>query len=162
MSGTLRVAQDEWVERVLGVRPTAAAPKLSSGDFRRRWQQSYAAWQSAIAAVDEQMAALGAECRKTEDPWLIRIADLGLPAVTGNHRVPLMAACRDVSAASDDKLSVTVAKARQAIAAFAKHIATNEQVAGCDANPFGVKVSIRATLGPALTSLNNTLRLFSA
>ncbi len=159
MSEVLQIAQTAWVQRVLGVKLGDGARTPTAGDFRREWQQSLAAWREAIEDVDQQMAALGAACRSTKDPWLVRIAEMGLPAVTGNHKTPLMAACMDVTAAPPDKLPAAAAKAQQAVAAFAQHIATNPQVLGCDANPFGVKVSIRSTLGLALKSLNDTLRL---
>jgi hypothetical protein len=157
MSETLQVAKSEWVERVLGVRVGSAGP--SADDFKKRWDQSLEAWRDAIEAVDKQMEALGAACRETNDPWLKRSADLGLPAVTGNFKTPLMAACLEVSSAPPDKLAAAVAKARSALANFANHIATNPQVAGCDSNPFGVSVSIRGTLSPAMKSLSDTLHL---
>jgi hypothetical protein len=165
MADTSKSAQAEWVERVLGIRVAAGAPvgsgtaEPSSGDFKGRWQQSFEAWRDAVETVDSQMGALGAACRKTNDPWLLRIADLGLPAVTGNFKTPLMSACLDVSNASADKVAGAAAKARSAVANFAKHIASDPQVAGCDGNPFGVAVSIRATLGPALKGLNDALSL---
>jgi len=159
MSDTVRDARSEWVARVLGVRVAAGGSAPPTGDFRRQWQQSYAAWQSAIETVDAQMEALGKACRGTQDPWLANIADRGLPAVTGNFKTPLMAACFEVIQAPPDKLAAPAAKARAALTNFAKHIATNPQVAGCDSNPLGVSVSIRATLGPALKALNDALNL---
>jgi hypothetical protein len=159
MSESLRIAQLAWVERVLGVRVDSGATTPAAGDFKRRWQQSYAAWQDAIETVDKQMEALGKACREIDNPWLEKIAELGLPAVTGNFKTPLMAACFEVTQAPADKVAGPAAKARSALANFAKHIATDPQVAGCDGNPFGVSVSIRATLGPAMKSLNDTLHL---
>jgi hypothetical protein len=157
MDVALQDAQRDWVERVLGIRVGSGSPS-SPGDFKKEWQQSFAAWRDAIETVDSQMAALGAACRKIDDPWLAKIADLGLPAVTKNFKTPLMAACMDVANASPDKLAGAAAKARTAVANFANHIATDPQVAGCDGNPFGVAVSIRATLGPALKSLADALK----
>jgi hypothetical protein len=157
MSETLPVPQLEWVERVLGVRVGSGATTSPAGDFKDQWQQSFAAWRDAIETVDKQMGALAAACRQTNDPWLVRIADLGLAAVTGNYKTPLMAACLEVAGAPADKVAGPAAKARSAVANFAKHIATDPQVAGCDGNPFGVAVSIRASLGPALNSLNDAL-----
>ncbi len=159
MSETSLEARSEWVERVPGVRIPAGATSPPGGDFTKRWATSFAAWRDAIDTVDQQMAGLAAACRQTKDPWLARIADLGLPAVTGNFKTPLMAACIDVANAPPDKRAGAAAKARAAIANFAKHIASDPKVAGCDGNPFGVSVSIRATLGPALKSLNDALRL---
>ena len=159
MSGTSQTAQSEWVERVLGVQVGSGGTTPGSGDFKRLWQQSYAAWQDAIDTVDKQMASLATACRETKDPWLMNIADRGLPAVTGNLKTPLMAACLEVTQAAADKVTGPAAKARSAVASFAQHIATDPQVAGCDGNPFGIAVSIRATLGPALESLNSALSL---
>ena len=159
MSETVQSTQAAWIERVLGVRVATATATPQPGDFRRQWQQGFAAWQTAIETVDAQMDALGKACRGTQDPWLVNIADLGLPAVTGNFKTPLMAACFEVSQAPADKLAGPAAKARTALANFAKHIATNPRVAGCDENPLGVTVSIRATLGPALKALNDALHL---
>lgn len=155
---TTQIAQREWVGRVLGVQVGSGATMSSAGDFKSRWQQSFTVWRDAIETVDNQMAALGTACRKTNDPWLVRIAELGLPALTKNHKTPLMAACLEVTGAPPEKLSGAAANARSAVAKFAQHIATDPQVAGCDGNPFGVAVSIRATLGPALKSLDDALR----
>jgi hypothetical protein len=137
--------------------PDHAGPKEDT--FTQQWQRSFVAFRDAVETVDGQMDGLAAACRQTDDPWLQRIADLGLPAVTGNFKTPLMTACLEVSGASGDKVAAAAAKARTAVANFAQHLATNPQVAGCDGNPFGVPVSIRATLGPALKSLNDALRL---
>jgi hypothetical protein len=158
MAGADRSVQDQWVARVLGVAIGGGGSGLDLPSFRARWTEAVSAWQDAVEQVDKQMAALGAVLRKTDDPWLQRIAELGLPAVTGNHKVPMMAACMDVGRAGPEALPAATAAARKAITAFAQHLATNPQVAGCDTNPFKVKVSIRTTLGPALKALNDTLR----
>lgn len=158
MSVTLRPEQVDWVKRVLGLDIAASGSAAGSpDDFKARWQTSFGTWRDAIETVDGQMAALGSACRQTDDPWLANIAELGLPAVTANMKTPLMAACMDVANASGDKLPAAAARARAAIANFANHIATDPQVAGCDANPFGVAVDIRGTLGPALKSLEAAL-----
>jgi len=159
MSDALQAAKTDWLERVLGVRIASGTTTSPPGDFKGQWQKSFSAWRDAVETVDKQMEALGAACRQTNDAWLVRIADLGLAAVTANFKTPLMAACLDVGAAPADKVAGAAAKARSAIVNFAKHIAADPQVAGCDGNPFGVAVSIRGTLGPALKSLNDALLL---
>jgi hypothetical protein len=157
MSDALQVAKTDWLERVLGVRVGGNATTSPVGDFKGRWQKSFSAWRDAIETVDKQMEALAKACRQTNDPWLVRIADLGLSAVTANYKTPLMAACIDVANAPAEKVAGAAARARSAVTNFAQHIATDPQVAGCDGNPFGVAVSIRGTLGPALKSLNDAL-----
>ncbi len=158
MSDTIDATKQEWVARVLGVRPGSTAKPEPAVDFKSKWKASFESWRDAIETVDSQMAALGAACRQTKDPWLEAIADMGLPALTKNHKTPLMAACMEVSQATGEKVPVAAAKARTAIENFAKHIGSDPKIAGCERNPFGVSVSIRATLGPALKSLNDALR----
>jgi hypothetical protein len=157
MSESLAPERVQWIARVLGVQIDGGGESRPTLDFKSEWEQSFAAFQDAIETVDNQMAALGAACRQTRDPWLGSIADLGLPAVTGNFKTPLMAACLDVSRASDGNTAVPAAKARKAVADFVGHIESNPQVAACDGNPFGVSVSIRGSLLPALKSLDDVL-----
>ena len=45
-------------------------------------------------------------------------------------------------------------KLLKAIQEFRTHIETDERVEACDTNPYGVAMSIRATLGPALAALD--------
>ena len=54
------------------------------------------AWQDAMDAVDSQIAALQQVLRGSGDEDLEEIAEYGLNAVTGNHKVPLMAALMDI------------------------------------------------------------------
>lgn len=158
MSQTLDPTRTEWVARVLGVRIGGGGDTSSDNGFQAEWTKAFEAFRDAIEEVDGQMATLGSACRSSGNAMLESIADLGLPAVTGNHKTPLMAACMDVSRASGDKVAAAAANARKAIGEFAKHIAGSPLVAACDKNPFGVSVSIRGTLGPALQTLNAALR----
>jgi molybdenum-dependent DNA-binding transcriptional regulator ModE len=129
-----------------------------ANSFKTEWAKAFETFRDAIEQVDSQMGALGSACRQSGSAVLQSIADLGLPAVTLNHKTPLMAACIDVTESSDDKVAAAAAKARMAIGDFARHIASSPLVAACDSNPFGVKVSIRGTLVPALQTLNAALR----
>lgn len=114
-------------------------------------------WRDAIEVVDNQMEVLGVALRATGDPWMTRIGEFGLNAVTGDHKVRMMAACMDVTAASGPALAKGVATARKAIQTFAGHLGSSEQVAACDNNRLGVTTSIRSTIGQALKVLNEAL-----
>jgi hypothetical protein len=157
MSETSPSPHDDWVRRVLDVALPASRPAAGIEDFRRDWRDAVGIWQDAIDSVDGQMARFAGALRGTGDPWLERIADFGLNAVTGNHKVRLMAALLDVGAADRQGLAARIAAARKAIGAFASHLGTSEKVAACDGNTLGVPVSIRATLGPALKKLADAM-----
>lgn len=87
-------AQNGWIARVLGVTPGAAA--LGSTDARRMWESARAIWFDASKRADAQLAALQGVLRASDDEELRQIADMGLNAVTGNHKVPLLAAIQDI------------------------------------------------------------------
>ncbi len=141
-----RSEQDAWLARVLGLAPTQPAPGLDG-----RWQAARAAWQAAIETVDAQMSRLADVLRASGDPELQRIADYGLNAVLGNRRVLLMAALADLGDGSDPGAFARAGrKAGATMRAFRAMLDSSEQVAVCDANPYGVTVAIRASLGPTL------------
>lgn len=125
--------------------------------FRDRWRQAKQAWQIAIEEIDGQMAKLQGVLKNSEDEELQAIAEFGFNATTGNFKVPLMAAMRDIDAAEESALMNSIAKAQPIIVKFQQHIASDQRVEACDNNPFGVRVTIRQSLGSALTSLNATL-----
>ena len=105
------------------------------------------AWRAAIVAVDAQISALQGALRAGKDKSLHEIADFGLNAITGNYKVRLMAALYDAEAGGDrDKLT-------KIAGSFRTHLEKDMRVAACDANPFGVTVTIRATLVPVLEQM---------
>ena len=133
--------RDGWVTRVLGIAlPTS---RTATPDLR----DAIVGWREAMEVVDRQIAALQAALRQTDDDDLHEIADYGLNAVTGGFKVRLTAAL--ISTAKDD---APQERARLATVAdgFRTHLETESRVAACDDNPFGVSMSIRATLVPAL------------
>jgi hypothetical protein len=136
------------IERLRQVLDTATSHPPAGPDG---WPAARAAWQEASDTVDGQIAALQAALRATDDADLHDIAEFGLNAVTANHKVPLMAAIREVDTGGPrDKLA-------KLVEAFSTHIATDERVEACDENHLGVPVSIRATLGPALATMRAAL-----
>ncbi len=177
-------AKMAWIVRVLGValpataRAASSTTKLSgsardagqpadgtidtpTGDLQtalKHWNSAVLAWQTASDLVDKQMNDLAAAMRKTGHPVLTRIADLGLNGVTGDNKVPLMAAIGDIGQGDAGKLAKGRAKALETVRAFQKHLSDDPRVAVCEANPLGVAVSMRATLGDALKQMEAALR----
>ena len=154
-------AKAAWVEQVLGVTVPRAAgqnPVSVTGAVTARWRAAREAWDAASDTVDGQIAALQAALRKSGDDTLEEIAEFGLNAVTGNHRVPLKAALFELGAAEPAALRKFGPKALGIIDDFRSYLESSEAVEVCDANPFGTPVSIRATLGSALAQMADALR----
>ena len=148
-------AKADWIERVLGitVRIAGGAAAASPASAPPSWHDARANWQAANATVDTQIAALQAVLRRSEDEVLEEIAEFGLNAVTGNHRVRLAAALMEVGAGDPATLRKSAPKVLQLVEEFRRYLASSEAVEVCDANPFGTPVAIRSTLGPALAQM---------
>jgi hypothetical protein len=135
-----------------------AAKGIDPAAFAERWAAARAAWQNASDTVDNQIAQLQQALRAAPDDDLHEIAEFGLNAVTGNFKVPLQVAVREIDSAKGDALQGFITRARTIVADFQNHIQGSEQVLVCDENPFGVKVTIRASLGQALTQMQDALK----
>jgi hypothetical protein len=126
--------------------------KAPADDFPSRWKAAREAWQGASDLVDNQLGKLQAKLREETDAELKQIAEFGINAVTGGHKVPLMAAMRDIGSGESADPTV-LAEAKQAADDFLAHLKSDARVAACDENPFGVSVTLRSTLGGALERL---------
>lgn len=138
-------AKHAWVKRVLGV-DVAGGGDRGAADL----SAALAAWRQALDKVDGQISALQSVLRSSPDEDLHEIAEFGLNAITGSNKIKLQAALLEIPAKK--------AVAARLAGAFAAHLATDKRVAACDANPFGVALSIRATLVPALGALQAALQ----
>lgn len=137
--------QNAWVERVLGYTFAGPGAGTASGSFT----DAAAAWRAAMESVDGQIAQLQAALRQTDDGDLHEIAEYGLNAVTGGHKAKLTAALMGAErGAAGDR-----AKLAALIPPFCAHLESDERVEAVDENPFGVAMSVRATLLPALDEL---------
>jgi hypothetical protein len=125
--------------------------------FRRQWAAAKTSWRDALDSVDAQIAKLQVALRAQNDPELAKIADHGLNGVTGNFKVPLMAAVMDIDAARGEALRKAAQKGVRAARAFAKYLTTEETVRVTDENEFDVPVTIRSSLGKALRDIDAAL-----
>ncbi len=144
-------AQIDWVRRVLDVDPAAGG----SASALRIWGNAQAIWLRASERADEQVSALQDKLRASDDEDYRAIAELGLNAVTGGHKVRLMAALRE--AGGDQPEQAKLQAARRAAVAFIDHLESDPRVDAMDTNELGVPVSIAATLIPALEELDGAL-----
>ncbi len=150
------------IEKMLNSAPSGPAQPSGAGqalspDFPRLWQQAKAVWQAALDTVNGQLEKLRGELLKEGDTELKRIAEFGLNAITGDHKVPLQAAIVEVDGAAPGNQAQAVAQAKELVTEFRDHLDTDERVEACDDNPFDVKVTIRATLDPALAQMEQAL-----
>jgi hypothetical protein len=158
-------AQRAWVKSILGVDVGGAetgpggtaAPHLPGPEASKAWREARQAWDDAIDDVNKQIANLQTALKKTDDSQLHEIAEFGLNGVTGNQRTKLMAVIMELGDGSPERLAKHGGRALERIEALRAHLDSSGQVAVCDRNPFGVQVSIRATLGGALDRMERAL-----
>lgn len=150
MSETITLQKQEWLDKVLSIKleSDGAAPA-----FRKLWGKAWDGWTDAIDTVDAQIDILARAMRAEDDEGLAAIADTGLPTLFENLRQPLVTAALQLRNAPDDELAARAGDAKRAIAALANLLTSSAKIAACDDVDFGVAVSIRATLGPALQTL---------
>ncbi len=150
-------AQAAWVLRVLGVRlPARGQP--GQGDAGLVADRVRRIWQAASDAADKQISALQAALRETGDEELHDIAEYGVAGVTGNYRTPMMTGITMVGLGGGAGLRKAAPKLLATIDAFQAHLDGDDGVRACDENPFGVKVTLRASLREALVEIAAELR----
>ncbi len=152
-------AQNAWVERVLGHRFAARAT-------RRPVRQPPAAyvsirgrqiWREAREKVGAEIGALTQHLRSMPDPEMRRIAEFGLNGATGKLSISLLTSLSEADAASPDQQPAVRGKARAVVAQYRGFLQQNALVRLLDENPFGIPVTIRATLGAALAEIDHAL-----
>lgn len=158
MADMLTPEQKSFIETFISSGINVAPESSDSKIFIAAWKQARGAWQDASEAVDGQISKLQSVLRGSGDPDLEKIAEYGLNAVTGNHRVRLMAAIMEIDRASGMPSRDMVANAAKRIGALEKHIASDAVVKAVDTNPFKVDMSIAKTLSGATTQLKGALR----
>jgi hypothetical protein len=139
--------QQDWVKRVLGFVPHGAG----AVDVRAV-RAAVRAWREASEAVDAQVSALQAVLKASADPDLQEIADFGMVALSGGNRTRILAAVAELEHA-DPPPPELLKRTATIVAKCRAHFASDPKVRGFDSNPFGVKVSIRATLTPVLQQI---------
>jgi hypothetical protein len=144
--GEFEEATELYLDLIDHCKAAAASSKVDLAQFQKRWLE-------AIEEVDNQIAALGRALRADGEEELDQIAQFGLPALTGHHRVPFEAALRESQAAKGAQRLPALEKLAEQAKKFHEHIMNAEIVEVSDDNPFDVKVAIRATLGPPLAEL---------
>ncbi len=146
----------------------APSNQTISPEFAERWKQAASAWQNAVDTIESQLEKLrGVILSVNEEqdpniahliPQLQEIASGGLSQVVGGQRVAMQVAIGNLNQAADDAARVKFISAAHAVVKQVRlHVASDEGVAVCEDNGFGVTVAIRSELGGALSLLDETL-----
>lgn len=135
-----------WVLQVLGIDPARLAGAPTRGGY-------LAIWRDAKESVDDALSALQKRLRATGDPDLVRIAEFGLYGASDGENVALMAALREAEADPDNAADILA----DAIEDYRDFLADSDAITLIDRNPFGVAITMRATLGAALDDIEQRL-----
>lgn len=135
----------------------AAAQAPAGGARTVDPERLLALWQGARDIADKGVTALQGALRGHGVAELDRIADAGLNGVTEGNQTALLAAMVDLARATPDARPAAARRVGQASAAFRQFLAADPVISLCEANPFGVKVAIRATLTRALDAIDKAV-----
>lgn len=155
-------AQWDWVTRVLGVPQPVAVPgakgeAVAAEALAGDWTAACAAWSKAGAEVGRQMAALKAALLATGDLDYEEVAEHALDGVIGPGPGILDAALDRLAGADAAKLRGSAAAMLQALQRVEAQLEGNPQVAVCEDNPLGIRVTIRASYARAMAPLRRVL-----
>lgn len=134
-----------------------SGPTANGDEFRKSWKGAWGDWLDAMDAVDAQLGLLGDLMRGTGDPGLAEIANNRLISVFDGHKMRLNAAGLRLGHVSDENLTKAVTETRGVINTFAAYLGSSAKVAACEGSGLA-KITIRATLAPALKKLTATLQ----
>jgi hypothetical protein len=154
----LKAGELDEGQRLLALLQGVVGGSSAGGSIIDRWRAAREAWNGALELTDQQISALQAELKKTDDEDLHAIAEFGLNAITGNFKVRLMAAMMELDRADDAGFKRAAPKALGLVQGFQKHIGSDPRVEAVDENPFGVRMTLRQTLGGALSGMENVLQ----
>lgn len=151
--------QNAWIEQVLGVvLDEAPTMVIGSAAIEAAWRDAFAEWRVQSEAVDQEISSLQSYLRGTDDEDFHYIAEFGLNGMMDGRKVALIKALHGLERATAVALRDAAPAALTAVAAFSDHIEHDPRVTACDRNHFGVSVSIRSHLLPALSLMERTLR----
>ncbi len=128
--------------------------------LEKAWKQARESWRQAIETVDAQINAVRAKMQASGNDDLRKIADRGLPALTDNHKTPVMRALLEIDAAEGDTRRTAATRGRDAVRAFSGHIRASAMVKVLDANAkdaFFVPLTIAPLIGGALDRLDDAI-----
>lgn len=116
-------------------------------------------WTAAKDQVGMQLGKLQTAFRGTGDPLAIEIADKGLNALTRRLQVGLQAALIGFDGAPPEQRGAAAARLRSATAEMKQFLDSDPVLPMLEANPCGVLVTIRSSLGTALRGVERAAQV---
>lgn len=160
---SLLEAVEDQIKQALGGGASAGLSDEEFRAFQARWTSIREEWRAASDTVDKQIDQLRQALMKSDDEDMQDIAEFGLKSMTGNFSVPLLGAMLELDGATAADVKARASKVRATATAFQAHLAKeNKKVEACDANPFGVDVTIGDLLVPALAEVGKSLATIGA
>ena len=153
----------ETIAKALATLPPVKPATSASAE--QAWAKARDAWRNSIEAVDGQIASVREKMLASGNADLKRIADRGLPALTDNHKTPVMRALFEIDGSSGDAKRAAVERALASVAAFRRHVQSDPMIQVLDANSkaaFGVELTIRSLIGSGLGTLDGALQQLAA
>ncbi len=113
-------------------------------------------WIAAKDDADQQLASLYSILKQSGMPVLNEVAE-EIEAVLENFRVGLLTALMNHDRAAGLAKDAARAAAMRTVTDYRNRLAADKHVVAADTNPFGVPISLRETLGTALSRLQERL-----
>ncbi|MCB9664737.1 MAG: hypothetical protein H6732_11535 [Alphaproteobacteria bacterium] len=119
---------------------------------------AHQAWLDAMDTVDGQLNALASALRKEGTDEAMEVADTGLNALTGNYKVKIQGALLEAKLAkAGEAQTAALRKAADLAEDLLELVRTDERYEAVDENPWGVKCTLRKTLGTVLETLTDAI-----
>ena len=166
--GSAEAAEPEKAPKDMPEKPGVDAQgtgPANEPEIQKQWAAAKQTWRGCIETVDGQIGQVRSQMVSSGDPDFKLIADRGLPALTENHKTPVMRALFELDGPPGGARKSAAAKAQAAITAFRGHIRSSELLQSLDEHAqvaFGVQMTLRAELERGLSALEQAVRLLAA
>lgn len=154
MSHDLTPKQIDFLRRFLGVEPSTDGTMDAADPEAAASVPTLTVWQTAKDKVDAQLRALSDKLRKSPVPEVVGVAD-EVETLLEPVRVKLVVALKEFDTAPGEPKARD--RALEALATAETWLDSDARVRGIDTNPWGVPVSVAATLGAAFDRLHRNI-----
>jgi hypothetical protein len=138
-----------------------AAAAFDEPEFQKQWAAAKRVWIESLETIDQQLDQVRAKMLACGDPKFKIVADLGLPALTENHKTPVMKGVFELNGPPGDARNNAALKTQASILAFRTHLNSSHLIRALDEHSkvaFGVQMTLRAEIAKGLSALEEAIR----
>lgn len=160
-----RALQDDWVLRVLGVETAqreSSAPEPTHGALPQSGSDPLGVWRDAKDRVNDQLEKLRLAFMKTRHPLAGAACEAGLGGFSGGIFTTFQVALIEFNTADGRDRIARAEKVRQLGGKLGKFIATSDMLPILEANPFGVRLTLRTDVLSAIERIGREMALIAA